>query len=132
MNQSSEYGQQQPLKEEEEEEDQERKGEYDGFDYNHPTALAHHSPPSSSSSPPSSSSSSSSYSLATPPALDNNQPPKPITQPIITINRLPYACRDFKNGHCARGEHCRFIHTLDSRFVIMIIWHSLFEVLANV
>ena len=95
MHRSLEHFQQQPLKEE-------RKSECDTIGTIDLNTLSH---PSSSSS-----------SLSTPPALDNDQPSKSIMQPFNTINRLPYACRDFRNGHCARGEHCRFIHTLDSRF----------------
>lgn len=27
--------------------------------------------------------------------------------------KVPYACRDFRNGHCSRGSRCKFMHTLD-------------------
>ena len=38
-----------------------------------------------------------------PPGLD--VPPK----------KQPYACRDFINGKCNRGEKCKFLHVIESR-----------------
>ena len=33
------------------------------------------------------------------------------------LNRkLPYACRDFRNGQCTRGEKCRFMHVCDGTY----------------
>ena len=33
--------------------------------------------------------------------------------PDILRRKLPYACRDFRNGQCTRGEKCRFMHVYD-------------------
>ena len=33
------------------------------------------------------------------------------------VKKLPYACRDFKNGKCTRGENCRFLHVLERKGV---------------
>ena len=33
------------------------------------------------------------------------------------VVKLPYACRDFRNGTCTRGEKCRFMHALEGRHV---------------
>lgn len=30
--------------------------------------------------------------------------------------KLPYPCRDFRNGRCTRGENCRFMHYMESRY----------------
>lgn len=40
------------------------------------------------------------------PAADIALPPEP-------VKKLPYACRDFKNGKCTRGENCRFLHVYE-------------------
>ena len=29
--------------------------------------------------------------------------------------KMPYACRDFRNGKCTRGDNCKFMHVLESR-----------------
>ena len=33
-------------------------------------------------------------------------------QPVC---KLPYACRDFRNGTCTRGDNCKFMHSLDGK-----------------
>lgn len=33
----------------------------------------------------------------------------------VLSGKLPYACRDFRNGQCYRGEKCRFMHVYDSK-----------------
>ena len=35
-----------------------------------------------------------------------------VEQPVC---KLPYACRDFRNGNCTRGDNCKFMHSLDGR-----------------
>ena len=42
------------------------------------------------------------------PSVDVRMPPEP-------VKKLPYACRDFKNGKCTRGENCRFLHVFEGK-----------------
>lgn len=37
---------------------------------------------------------------------------KPVTQE--PGKKLPYACRDFRNGKCTRGDACKFMHVMES------------------
>ena len=30
-----------------------------------------------------------------------------------SVRKLPYACRDYRSGHCTRGERCRFLHVVE-------------------
>ena len=46
-----------------------------------------------------------------------SSPHNVVTQSEASVVKLPYACRDFRNGTCTRGEKCRFIHVLDGRRV---------------
>ena len=51
------------------------------------------------------------------PAADIALPPEP-------VKKLPYACRDFKNGKCTRGENCRFLHVYEGICDGVAIMHS--------
>ena len=39
--------------------------------------------------------------------------------PDVPPKKLPYPCRDFRNGRCKRGEYCKFMHNFDSNSVDM-------------
>ena len=52
--------------------------------------------------------------------MDTTLPVAPLLgqSPLETesgVKKLPYACRDFRSGHCQRGESCRFLHVLDCK-----------------
>lgn len=36
----------------------------------------------------------------------------------VPAKKMPYACRDFRNGKCTRGDNCKFMHVLESRFFL--------------
>ena len=50
------------------------------------------------------------------------QAEEPVSKPAVHTQyptqegtkKLPYACRDFRNGKCTRGENCKFMHVYES------------------